>query len=83
MQMFQKGVHVKQILYRYIHVLFQVNLLLLHHASPVILNKDKKSPLDLACEFGRYRVSWGSARVEGLACVRRFQVNLLLLHYAT
>ena len=36
---------------------FQVNLLLLHHASPVILNKDKKSPLDLASEFGRYRVS--------------------------
>ena len=40
-------------------IIFQVNLLLLHHASPIILNKDKKSPLDLACEFGRYRVSDG------------------------
>lgn len=36
--------------------ILQVNLLLLHQAVPTSQNKDKKSALDLACEFGRYRV---------------------------
>jgi hypothetical protein len=37
-------------------LVLQVNLLLLHNSSPTVQNKDRKTPLDLACEFGRYRV---------------------------
>ena len=51
--------YVKPFIITQLFPLFQVNLLLLHQAIPTSLNKDKKSPLDLACEFGRYRVSKG------------------------
>ena len=37
-------------------LVLQVKLLLTHHADPTICNKELKTPLDLACEFGRYRV---------------------------
>jgi ankyrin repeat protein len=35
----------------------QVKLLLTHKADPTVCNKELKTPLDLACEFGRNRVS--------------------------
>lgn len=36
----------------------QVHLLLKYQAKPTIHNKEFKTPLDLACEFGRYRVRY-------------------------
>ena len=35
----------------------QVDRLLQHDADPTLYNKMHKTPLDLACEFGKYRVS--------------------------
>lgn len=36
---------------------YQSEMLLQHQSNPCILNKAKKTPLDLACEFGRVKVS--------------------------
>lgn len=35
----------------------QSEMLLQHQSNPCIINKAKKTPLDLACEFGRLKVS--------------------------
>ena len=35
---------------------FQSEMLLQHQSNPCLVNKAKKTPLDLACEFGRVRV---------------------------
>ena len=35
----------------------QSEMLLQHQSNPCLLNKAKKTPLDLACEFGRVKVS--------------------------
>jgi len=32
-------------------------MLLQHQSNPCLINKAKKTPLDLACEFGRVKVS--------------------------
>lgn len=32
-------------------------MLLQHQSNPCLINKAKKTPLDLACEFGRLKVS--------------------------
>lgn len=37
--------------------LFQSEMLLQHQSNPCMVNKAKKTPLDLACEFGRVKVS--------------------------
>lgn len=36
---------------------FQAEMLLQHQSNPCLLNRAKKTPLDLACEFGRAKVS--------------------------
>lgn len=56
---FQKAVStlVVQAVLRSVLLTLQTNLLLLHHADPIMATKEQKTPLDLACEFGRYRVS--------------------------
>lgn len=36
--------------------LFQSEMLLQHQSNPCVRNKAKKTPLDLACEFGRLKV---------------------------
>lgn len=38
-------------------LLFQSEMLLQHQSNPCLVNKAKKTPLDLACEFGRVKVS--------------------------
>lgn len=35
----------------------QSEMLLQHQSNPCLINKAKKTPLDLACEFGRLKVS--------------------------
>lgn len=35
----------------------QVELLLQHQGDPSVVSQQSKTPLDLACEFGKYRVS--------------------------
>lgn len=35
----------------------QSEMLLQHQSNPCTVNKAKKTPLDLACEFGRLKVS--------------------------
>lgn len=58
-------------------LVLQVKLLLTHHADPTICNKELKTPLDLACEFGRYRVRRSS--VVSLAWSLRVRDNLYAL----
>ena len=58
-------------------LVLQVKLLLTHHADPTICNKELKTPLDLACEFGRYRVRRSS--VVSLAWSLRVRENLYAL----
>lgn len=42
-------------------------MLLQHQSNPCLINKAKKTPLDLACEFGRLKVgAAGSALHQGL-----------------
>lgn len=40
-------------------------MLLQHQSNPCLVNKAKKTPLDLACEFGRVQVS--RQRRDGVA----------------
>ena len=58
-------------------LVLQVKLLLTHHADPTMCNKELKTPLDLACEFGRYRVRRSS--VVSLAWSLRVRDNLYAL----
>lgn len=45
----------------------QSEMLLQHQSNPCLINKAKKTPLDLACEFGRLKVgAVGSALRQGL-----------------
>ena len=46
-------------------IYFQVRLLLEFRANPTVSNKLHKTPLDLACEFGRFKVkNWKNERKE-------------------
>ena len=40
---------------------FQSEMLVQHQSNPCLVNKAKKTPLDLACEFGRVQVSLQAA----------------------
>lgn len=74
----------------------QSEMLLQHQSNPCLINKAKKTPLDLACEFGRLKVSAvGSALHQGLlqgqlwsplgplGAKRRVWPQLLSLHHET
>lgn len=39
-------------------------MLLQHQSNPCLINKAKKTPLDLACEFGRLKVSAGGSALH-------------------
>ena len=69
----------------------QSEMLLQHQSNPCLVNKAKKTPLDLACEFGRLKVRpaalgvLGSGRAwglwgEALPKCRLLQVAQLLLN---
>lgn len=47
----------------------QSEMLLQHQSNPCLVNKAKKTPLDLACEFGRLKVRSAAFRVLGLGCL--------------
>lgn len=40
-----------------VHLSLQSEMLLQHQSNACTVNKAKKTPLDLACEFGRLKVS--------------------------
>ena len=54
---------------------FQANLLLLHNSLPTVLNHEYKTSFDLACEFGRYRVS-----LTNLFFLVFFSIVFILIH---
>lgn len=47
----------------------QSEMLLQHQSNPCLVNKAKKTPLDLACEFGRLKVSTVALGVMGPECL--------------
>jgi hypothetical protein len=43
-------------------------MLLQHQSNPCLVNKAKKTPLDLACEFGRLKVRPAALKVLNIIC---------------
>jgi len=50
-------------------------MLLQHQSNPCTVNNVKKTPLDLACEFGRLKVSW-----EEILRVALSIIILIIIH---
>lgn len=55
----------------------QSEMLLQHQSNPCLVNKAKKTPLDLACEFGRLKVRPAALGGLGSGCLRGSQEEVL------
>lgn len=56
----------------------QSEMLLQYQSNPCLINKAKKTPLDLACEFGRLKVSRSSHRY----CLLQSHLKARDLHFS-
>lgn len=55
--------------------LSQSEMLLQHQSNPCLMNKGKKTPLDLACEFGRLKVWRCFSVIFMYVCVTNISLN--------